>query len=107
METMRPPSFVTPFSRSSQALRTTGIFASSDPRLVDVFGHVRLENPHGAGGFVEGLGALALVAELLPLLPSPRLGFVVVLPDAMIELAGEAADHGLVARSRSSPARRP
>ena len=31
------------------------------------------------------------------LLPLPRLGLVVVLPDAVVELAGEAADDGLVA----------
>ena len=68
-----------------------------DPGFEDLLGDVRLEDPHGAAGFVERFGALALVAVLLPLLPSPGLGLVVVLPDAMIELARKAADHGLVA----------
>ena len=67
------------------------------PRLVDVLGHVRLEDPHRAVGAVEGLRALAFVAELFPFLPAPCLGFVIVLPDAMVELPREAANHRLVA----------
>ncbi len=97
METMRSPSFLTPFSRSSQALRTTGILGFLDPRLVHALGDVGLEDPHGAAGLVERLRALALVAVLLALLPAPGFGLVVVLPDAMVELAGKAADDGLVA----------
>ena len=68
-----------------------------DEILEDLLGHVRLEDPHRAGRAVDGRRALAAVAVLRPLLPPPGLRPLVVLPDAVVELAGQAADDCLVA----------
>ena len=65
--------------------------------LEDVFGHVGLEDPHGAIDAVHGGRALAFVAVFGFLLLAPSGGLVVVLPDAVVEIAGEAADDGFVA----------
>ena len=58
---------------------------------------MRLEDPHRPLRAIDGRRPLALVAVLLALLPGPRARLVVVLPDAVIEVAREAADHRLVA----------
>ena len=68
-----------------------------DEILEHLLGHVRLEDPHRPLRAVDRRRPLALVAVLLALLPLPRLGLVVVLPDALVELAREAADDRLVA----------
>ena len=98
METMRSPSFLTPFSRSSHSSRHDGDPASLIHSSIDLLGHMRLEDPHGAAG-----------RRRWPAVPWPLLpycsrfcqrhasGFVVMLPDAVIELARKAADDGLVA----------
>src|SRR6185436_20776639 len=65
--------------------------------LEDRLGDARLEDPHRPMLAVHGGRALALVAVLVALLVDPRLGLLVVLPDAVIEVAREAADHALVA----------
>jgi hypothetical protein len=68
-----------------------------DELLEDPFGDVRLEDPHRAGRAVDGGRALAAIAEGRPFLPSPGLGPLVVPPDTVVELAGQAADNVLVA----------
>ena len=75
-----------------------------DPCLENTLGHVRLEDPHRARDLVDGRGALALVAVLVAPLPAPGFGFLVVPPHAMVELAGQAPDDGLVARVRPAEA---
>ena len=62
-----------------------------------LLGDVRLEDPHRAIGAVDGRRALALVAVFVGPLPLPRARLLVVPPDPMVELPGQAADHGLVA----------
>ncbi len=68
-----------------------------DEILEHPLGHVRLEDPHRPLRTVDRRGALPLVAVLLTRLPGPRTRLLVVLPDAMIELAREATDDRLVA----------
>ena len=63
----------------------------------DLLRHVRLEDPHRPLLAVDGGRALALVAVFLAALPLPRLRALILLPDAVIELARQAADHRLVA----------
>src|SRR5688572_33305918 len=70
----------------------------ADQIFKSLFGDVRLKDPHGALRAVDGGSALAFVPILFALLPFPRLGFLVVQPDAMIEFARQSADHSLVAR---------
>ena len=55
------------------------------------------ENPHGAVVAVDGLGTLTFVAVFGLLLPFPGLALVVVQPDAVVEVPGEAADDFLFA----------
>jgi len=69
----------------------------ADEILEHLLGDVRFEDPHGAVFAVNRRGALSFVAVLLFFLPAPGLRAVVVLPDAVVELAGEAADHGFIA----------
>ena len=97
MAVIRVPSFATPFSRSSQSSRTTGIVVLGDKVLEDLLGDVGLEDPHGSRVAVDGRGALTLVAVVLAVLPAPGVVVLVVLVDAMVELAGEAADGVLAA----------
>jgi hypothetical protein len=66
--------------------------------LEDRLGDARLEDPHRPVFAVHRGRALSLVAVFLALLVHPRLGLLVVLPDAVVEVAREAADHALVAR---------
>ena len=66
--------------------------------LEDFLGHARFEDPHRALVLVHRDGALTLVAELRGLLPLPGLRLLILDPDAVIEVAGETADDGLVAR---------
>ena len=68
-----------------------------DQVLKNPFGHVRFEQPHRAVLAVHGDRPLPLVAELVPLLPPPGFRLLVVLPNAVIELAGDAADYLRVA----------
>ena len=66
-------------------------------RFEDLLRHVRLEDPHRPLLAVDGGCALALVAVFLAALPLPRVRTLILLPDAVIELARQAADHRLVA----------
>lgn len=68
-----------------------------DEVFEDLFGGVGFEDPHGAVGAVDGGGALAFVAVAGAVLPGPVFLIVVVEPEAVVELAGEAADDGFVA----------
>ena len=73
-----------------------------DPVLPDkivesLLGHVGLEHPHRAGRAVDRRRALAPVAIVIAGLPLPGFRPLVVLPDVVIELAGQSADHGLIA----------
>ena len=72
--------------------------------LENLLGDVRLEDPHGAFGAIDRRCPLALVAVLFAGLPRPGARLVVVLPDAMVELAGQAPNHRLVARVREAEA---
>lgn len=69
----------------------------ADEVFEDFFGGVGFEDPHGAVLAVHGGRALAAVAVVGFLLLPPRIGPVVVLPDAVVEIAGDAADDGFVA----------
>ena len=68
-----------------------------DEILEHALRHVRLEDPHRPLRAIDRRRPLPFVAVLLALLPGPRTRLVVVLPDAVIELAREAADDRLVA----------
>src|SRR4051794_39429311 len=63
----------------------------------DLFRDVRFEDPHGALGAVDCGSALSFISILRLFLPIPGHGFLVMLPDAMVEFSGEAADDRLVA----------
>jgi len=67
-------------------------------------GDVRFKDPHRARGAIDRRRPLALVAVLLALLPYPGRGLIVALPDAVIEVSGQPADHRLVASVRESEA---
>ena len=69
----------------------------ADEVLEDLFGDVWFEDPHGAGVAVGGGGALAPVAVFGLFLPIPGLVLVVVEVNAVVEVAGEAADDFLSA----------
>ena len=97
IDVIRPPFFVTPFAAVEPLVAIDGDLMLPDEILEDLLGDVRLEDPHRALRAVDGRRALPLVAVLLALLPLPRLGLVVVLPDAVVELARQAADDRLVA----------
>ncbi len=64
--------------------------------LEDPLRHVRFENPHGALATVDGGRALSPVSVLGALLPLPGCVVLVILPDAVVELPGESADHALL-----------
>ena len=69
----------------------------------DVFGHVRLEGPHGGirAAQLVGRRAPGAVSEiLLALLKSPGVAVCIVQCNSMIELARHAADGRLVADVR-------
>ena len=75
-----------------------------DEALEDLFGHVGFENPHRAILATDRRAALALVAVLLARLPFPRIVILVMLPDAVVKLARQAADGRLVSGiGRSQP----
>ena len=61
-----------------------------DESLKDLLRRMGLENPHRALLAVDGGRALAAVAVFLALLPLPGVEGRVVLPDAVVKLAGEA-----------------
>ena len=65
--------------------------------LEDLLGHARFKDPHRPLVLVHGHRALALVAELLGLLPLPGGGLLIFHPDAVIEVAGQTADDGFIA----------
>lgn len=68
-----------------------------DVVFVNGFSDAGFEDPHGAVFAVHGWCALAFVAVFFAFLPFPGFGFLVVFPDAVVEVAGEAADDGFVA----------
>ena len=70
----------------------------------DLLGHARFKDPHRPLVLVHGHRALALVAERLGLLPLPRLRLLVFHPDTVVEVAGQAADDGFIARVRVAQA---
>ena len=61
-----------------------------------LLGDVRLEDPHRPVLAVDGGRALSLVSVFLASLPLPRFRTLILLPDAVIELTREAADHRFV-----------
>ena len=63
-----------------------------DPVVVDALGDVGFENPGALLRVIDGGVALAFVAVFVSFLLTPGGVFLVVLPGAMIELAGQAAD---------------
>lgn len=63
---------------------------------------MRLEDPHGPVLAVDGRRALADVAVFLLPLPFPGFILVVVLPDAVVEIAGSATDDLLLPGVRPS-----
>jgi len=69
-----------------------GDIVFADEVFEDLFGDVWFEDPHGAGAAVGGRGALALVAVFGLFLPVPGLVLIVVEVNAVVEVAGEAAD---------------
>ena len=94
---MRPADFVTPCSRSSHWSRWTGIGSSRD-KLVEHRSATCGSKIH----MVRCSPSIAAVPwPLLPyssrLLPCPGVRRLVVLPDAVIKLARQPADHRLVA----------
>ena len=97
IEAMRPPVFTTPFAAIEPLVAIDADLMLLDEILEHALGHVRLEDPHRPLRAIDRRRPLPLVAVLLPLLPLPRTWLVVVLPDAVVELAREAADDGLVA----------
>src|SRR5262245_5869462 len=73
-----------------------------DQILEDLFGDVRLENPHRALLAVNRRRALPLIAIFLALLPRPGRGLVIMFPDAVVELARQPANDGFVASVREA-----
>lgn len=65
--------------------------------LENDLGDVGLKDPLGPTAGVDRRGALAAVAERFVGLPTPCVGLLVVLPNAVVELAGQATDDRLVA----------
>ncbi|OQB99637.1 MAG: hypothetical protein BWX80_03624 [Candidatus Hydrogenedentes bacterium ADurb.Bin101] len=70
--------------------------------LEDPLGHMGLKHPHGAVLAVHGRHALAPVPEGFAFLPAPRLLPLVLFPDPVVKVAGQAADDRLVARIRKA-----
>ena len=66
----------------------------------DLLGDAGFEDPHGALFLVHGHRALPLIAEGFALLVHPGFGLLIVLPDAVVEVAGEAADDGFISAIR-------
>ena len=76
----------------------------ADEILEHPLGDVRLEDPHRSLRAVDGRRPLPLVSVLLPLLPLPRFRPVVMTPDTLVEVPGQAADDRLVAGIRETQA---
>src|SRR5690606_34852376 len=74
-----------------------GNLVLGDPILKDLLGDVRLKDPHRALLAVDSGRPLPFVAIFSALLPAPGGGGLIVLPNAMIKLARQAADDRLVA----------
>jgi len=77
----------------------------ADEVFKNLFGDVRLKDPHRPALTVHRRRALAAVAIGGPVLPSPGGGLVVVGEDPLVEVERNAADHRLVATV--SPAKAP
>lgn len=89
------------FHGGEALLGVDGDFGFAQEVLENGEGDFGFKGPHGGVGAVEGTGAGLAAAAFAKVfgrgLKGPRGGLGVVLGDAVVELAGEAADGGFVA----------